>query len=58
MDLSEDIKRGRRDRIREIQGERQAPRERPKKQLALGWDEEKIIEREIIYDGGPPRRYR
>ncbi|KAG7009389.1 hypothetical protein G7Y79_00002g005040 [Physcia stellaris] len=55
VDLSEDIKKGRRSRIREIQFEREAPR---KKQLALGWDEERVIEREVIYDGPPPRRYR
>lgn len=31
---------------------------RPRKQLALPWDEERIVEREVIYDGPPPRRYR
>jgi len=58
VDLSEDIKTGRRERIREMQREREAPRERPRKPLALGWDEERIVEREVIYDGPPPRRYR
>ncbi|KAL8814950.1 MAG: hypothetical protein Q9191_008501, partial [Dirinaria sp. TL-2023a] len=56
VDLSEDIKRGRRDRIREMQWERERPP--PRKQLALPWDEERIVEREVIYDGPPPRRYR
>ncbi|KAL9612663.1 MAG: hypothetical protein Q9167_002745 [Letrouitia subvulpina] len=60
VDLSEDIKRDRRDRIREIEWEqRQAP---PKPRLALPgrpWDEERIIEREVVYEGPPPpRRYR
>ncbi|KAL8693763.1 MAG: hypothetical protein Q9218_001459 [Villophora microphyllina] len=60
VELSEDLKRDRRERIREIEWEqRQAP---PKPRLALAgrpWDEERIVEREVIYEGPPPpRRYR
>ncbi len=65
MELTEDIKRDRRDRIREIQWEREVrpERERPlvRKQLAAGpWDEERVFEREVVYEGvsPPPRRYR
>lgn len=59
VETTEAIKRDRRERIREIEFERSLPREKPRKQLALPWDEEKIYEREIIYEG-PPRsgRYR
>lgn len=59
VEATEAIKRDRRERIREIEFERSLPREKPRKQLALPWDEEKIYEREIIYEG-PPRggRYR
>ncbi|KAL8932032.1 MAG: hypothetical protein Q9211_006568 [Gyalolechia sp. 1 TL-2023] len=61
VELSEDIKRDRRERIREIEREqRQGPP--PKPRLALAgrpWDEERIVEREVIYEGAPPpRRYR
>lgn len=64
VELTEDIKRDRRERIREIQAEREFV-ERPRRQLALQpapppWDEERVVEREIIYDRGhpPPRRFR
>lgn len=62
VELTEDIKRDRRERIREIQAEREFA-ERPRRPAALPqppWDEERIVEREIIYDRGPPppRRYR
>ena len=64
VELTEDIKRDRRERIREIQAEREFV-ERPRRPLALPpapppWDEERVVEREIIYDRGPPppRRYR
>ncbi|KAK4692169.1 hypothetical protein P7C71_g4981, partial [Lecanoromycetidae sp. Uapishka_2] len=61
VELTEDIKRDRRERIREIQAEREFA-ERRRQPLALpapGWDEERVVEREVIYDRGPPpRRYR
>jgi hypothetical protein len=62
VEITEDIKRDRRERIREIQIERELA-ERPRRPLALPqppWDEERVVEREIIYDRGlpPPRRYR
>ncbi len=62
VELTEDIKRDRRERIREIQIERDIA-ERRRQPLALPappWDEERVVEREIIYDRGPlpPRRYR
>ncbi|KAL9595316.1 MAG: hypothetical protein Q9219_006512 [cf. Caloplaca sp. 3 TL-2023] len=61
VDLSEDIKRDRRERIREIEWEQRQP-PAPKPRLALAgrpWDEERIVEREVIYEGTPPpRRYR
>ena len=61
VELTEDIKRDRRERIREIEAEREMA-DRQRRPLALPpppWDEEKVIEREIIYDRGPPpRRYR
>ena len=58
MDFSEDLRRDRRDRIRALEWEREHPpepeRERPRKQLAeRPWDEERIFEREIIYDRAP-----
>ncbi|KAL8843339.1 MAG: hypothetical protein Q9170_000197 [Blastenia crenularia] len=58
VELSEDIKRDRRERIREIEREQRQP---AKPRLALSgrpWDEERIVEREVIYEGPPPRRYR
>ena len=58
VDLSSDIKKGRRERIREMQFEREVLDRPQRKQLALPWDEERIVEREVIYDGPPPRRYR
>lgn len=64
VELTEDIKRDRRERIREIQAEREFI-ERPRRPLALPpapppWDEERVVEREVIYDRGPPppRRFR
>ena len=62
VELTEDIKRDRRERIREIEAEREMA-ERARRPLALPpapWDEERVVEREIIYDRGPPppRRYR
>lgn len=58
VELTEDNKRDRRERIREIEFERSLPRERPRKQLALPWDEEKIYEREVVYEGPRGSRYR
>lgn len=61
VDLSEDLKRDRRERIREIEWEQRQPPP-PKPRLALPgrpWDEERIVEREVVYEGTPPpRRYR
>ncbi|KAI4233235.1 MAG: hypothetical protein LQ349_004535, partial [Xanthoria aureola] len=67
VEVSEDLKRDRRERIREIEWEQRHAPPPPKPRLALesgrpgGWDEERIIEREVIYEGTPPpgsRRYR
>lgn len=58
VELTEANKRDRRERIREIEFERSLPRERPRKQLALPWDEEKIYEREVVYEGPRGSRYR
>ncbi|KAL8905384.1 MAG: hypothetical protein Q9207_002668 [Kuettlingeria erythrocarpa] len=61
VEVSEEIKRERRERIREIEWEQRQPAP-SKPRLALAgrpWDEERIIEREVIYEGAPPpRRYR
>lgn len=60
VELTEELKHDRRERIREIEREQRLPP--PKPRLALAgrpWDEERIVEREIIYEGTPPpRRYR
>lgn len=68
VDLSEDLKRDRRERIREIEWEQRQPlppplpREKPRLAIQGGrpWEEERIVEREVIYEGPPPpsRRYR
>ncbi|KAL9634565.1 MAG: hypothetical protein Q9164_004012 [Protoblastenia rupestris] len=63
-ELTESIKFDRRRRIRDIRDEREFLREErlppPRRhQHALPqppWDEERVVEREVIYDGG--RRYR
>ena len=61
VELTEEIKHDRRERIREIKAEREFV-ERPRRPLALPpapWDEERVVERVIEYDRGPPpRRYR
>ncbi|KAI4197847.1 MAG: hypothetical protein LQ346_002895 [Caloplaca aetnensis] len=61
VEVSEELKRERRERIREIEWEQRQPAPL-KPRLALAgrpWDEERIIEREVIYEGAPPpRRYR
>ena len=61
VELSEDLRRERRERIRAIEWERahepepEPERERPRRQLAAEpWDEERIYEREIVYDRPPP----
>ncbi len=65
--LSRAIRRERRDRIRNIQREREnidrREREREewerserRRERDSGFQDERIIEREIIYDGAPPRR--
>ena len=60
VELTDEIKHDRRRRIRDMQEEREFLREErpPRRQMALQqpWDEERVVEREIIYDG--PRRYR
>jgi hypothetical protein len=67
VQLSEDIRRERQDRIREIQRERdrleKRDREREewerserRRERDSGFQDERIIEREIIYDGRGPRR--
>lgn len=68
VSLSETIRRERQDRIREIQRERdrleRRDRERDewerrerRRERDSGFSDERIIEREIIYDGrGPPPR--
>ncbi|KAI4286850.1 MAG: hypothetical protein L6R35_003900 [Caloplaca aegaea] len=67
VEVSEDLKRDRRERIREIEWEQQRQPARPRLALTAGgggggrpWDEERIVEREIVYEGAPPpsRRYR
>ena len=57
VSISDDLRRERRDRIRQIEYERSHPpeRERPQRQIAAApWDEERIFEREIVYDRPPP----
>ncbi|MCJ1416440.1 hypothetical protein MMC32_002776 [Xylographa parallela] len=59
VELSEDLRRERRERIRAIEWERahepEPEPERPRRQLAAEpWDEERIFEREVIYDRPPP----
>ena len=60
VNLTEEINRDRRDRVRGIQDEREFRREDGHRRL-LGpgqeWDEERIVEREIIYDDGRRRHY-
>jgi hypothetical protein len=72
-EMSEDIRRARKDRLREIKWERDvrddwdrrrpavmAPmrREREYYRRPGGWDEERVKEREVIYDSrGPARGY-
>jgi hypothetical protein len=53
--LSDQIRRERQDRIREIEYERERLRERDDRRR--DYDDERIIEREIIYDA-PGRRSR
>ena len=58
MSLSEELRKDRRERIRQIEYERERERlerEKPKKAIAAApWDEERVFEREIIYDRPPP----
>jgi hypothetical protein len=67
VQLSEDIRRERQDRIREIQRERDRIEKRDRdreewerserrRERDSGFQDERIIEREIIYDGRGPRR--
>jgi hypothetical protein len=56
--LSDQIRRERQDRIREIEYERERLRERDERRRELpAYEDERIIEREIIYDA-PGRRSR
>lgn len=73
VELSEDIKRERQRRMKEIQWERDLMEERRARELEerrlwerrerereMPYEDERIIEREIIYDGprrGGPREY-
>ncbi|KAL8806929.1 MAG: hypothetical protein Q9182_001058 [Xanthomendoza sp. 2 TL-2023] len=58
VEVSEDLKRDRRERIREIEREQRLGSQKPR--LAIeggrsgGWDEERIIEREVVYESAPP----
>ena len=68
VEISKDLRRDRRDRIRQIEAEQMAPppapistvvieRERERPRLAeRPWDEERVFEREVIYDRPPPPR--
>lgn len=62
VELTEDIKYDRRRRIRQIQDERDfVEEERLPTRRALAdqpWDEERIVEREIVYDGPVRGAYR
>ena len=64
--LSEDIRRARKDRVRELQYERgmrerferPRPRRRSRPRSGGDWDNERVVEREVIYDShGPVRGY-
>ncbi|KAK5019370.1 hypothetical protein LTR16_000635 [Cryomyces antarcticus] len=55
VELSEEIRRDRRERIREIQWEREELERRPERRPIY---DERIYEREVIYDGRRPGRYR
>ena len=71
VELSEELHRDRRDRIEQVQWERKDPRlpdarapdpprppiGPPEERRAREWDE-KIYEREVIYEDGTRRRYR
>ena len=54
VELSEDIRRDRRERIRQIQWERERLNDRRERQP---WDERRVVEREVIYEGRRPGRY-
>ena len=56
-ELTEEIRADRRDRISEIQAEREMGGPPPRRPRGAGgpdmqWDEERVVEREIIYEGG------
>ncbi len=56
VELSQDIRRDRHERIREIQWEREHLPERPARRPAI--EEERVVEREVIYEGRrPPPRF-
>ena len=54
VELSEDIRRDRRGRIRQIQWERERLNDRRERRP---WDEQRVVEREVIYEGRRPGRY-
>lgn len=54
VELSEDIRRDRRERIRQIQWERERLNDR---RDCRPWDEQRVVEREVIYEGRRPTRY-
>ena len=57
VELTEDIRADRRDRISEIQAERDMgppPSRRGMPPPQPPWDEERVIEREVIYDSRGP----
>ena len=62
VELSEDIRTARRERIREMEWEERHPAPKmlpppPGPPPRQDWDEERIVEREVVYDGRPTRRY-
>ncbi|MCJ1307944.1 hypothetical protein MMC25_001593 [Agyrium rufum] len=63
VNISEDLRRDRKERIRQMEWEQTHPierdrarleRDRPKAIAERPWDEERIIEREVVYDRPPP----
>lgn len=66
VELSEDIRRYRKDRVREIQWERDVTEDWERRRHRHhhhhhhppppGWDNERVVEREVIYDDRRPVR--
>lgn len=63
VEISQDIRRQRHERIREIQWEREHLPERRERRLMIEErrpvvEEERVVEREVVYEGRrPPPRY-